>query len=230
MESRATRDESPTASGILLLDDLYAALLAGGRDESSERRESRMHGILRARSDEVTLTLMLMIPDGDPLHYIMNNALLGMRYNNDTKRPEMGAAEPLHRQIVLQSLRKKCPECEGNKCGRKGKYHDVVYKTSSKPGTASQHRLVTGMGGTLQNNVLCEVDPDTGLFSLPPLEAKKALREWGENVIRPGRRWVNREKKTGDRWKIREVRHFELYANTAINGAVGRDVPAMTAD
>jgi hypothetical protein len=236
MDSREAGARAPTA-GLRILDDLHAQYLAGGSHEAPASREQRLYEMLAYRKDEVTMTLLLMTPEGDPCHYVMNNALLGMRYNRDSERVEMHAARPLHQEIVLQSLRKSCAACKAHeedkrapKCERQGKYHPIVYKTSTKSGTGQQHRMIVAMGGTVEDNVLCDVDPETGLFTLEPLEAKKALRQWGENAVRATRRWVDREKKKGDRWKIREVRHFELYGNAALSGVIRQDVPAMTAD
>lgn len=244
MARREARDESPTAeetriveenvhqgNGLQLLTDLRTAYLAGGRSESSEAREQRMMAILMRRRDEVTVTLMLMIEGSDDrIAYILNNALLGMRYDVNAERPIAGMAPPLHSTIRLQSLRKRCAGCEDGSCGRVGKYHDVVYKSGQKSGTGQELKEIVGVGGTVEDNVLCEVDPETGLFSLPPLEAKKALRQWGENAVRATRRWVDRTLKKGDRWKIREVAHYNLYANAVLSGAIRKDVPAMTAD
>lgn len=251
MARREARDESPTAdetriveenvhqgNGLQLLTDLRTAYLAGGRSESSEAREQRMMAILERRRDEVTMTLLLMIEGSDDrIAYILNNALLGMRFDVNAERPIPGAAPPLHSRIELQSLRKSCPKCRAYaeneaapRCERQDRYHDVVYKTGQKSGTGQEHRLITAMGGTVEDNVLCEVDPETGRFSLVPLEAKKALTQWGENAVRPTRRWVDRALKKGDRWKIREVAHYNLYANAVLSGAIRKDVPAMTAD
>lgn len=223
-------------SGLRLVDDMHAAYLAGGVGESQERREERMYALIAQRQEEVTMTLMLMLSDMDPLHNVLNNALLGLRYSKDMQRPEFDAV-PLFPWIELQSLRKSCPKCrahkekpkEAPKCERQGQYHNVTYKTGSKSGTAADHRMITGMGGTVENNVLCEVDPETGRFRLPPLEAKKALREWGENVIKAHRRHPEKDPSKGDRWKIREVRHFELYGNAALIGSnVSQDVHSMS--
>lgn len=244
MARREARDESPTAeeirlveenapagNGLQLLTDLRTAYLAGGRSESAEDRERRMMAILERRRDEVTMTLLLMVEGSDDrIAYLMNNALLGMRWNADDQRPIQGMAKPLHPVIKLQSLRKKCPQCEDGSCGRVGKFHDVVYKTGQKSGTAAEHSLILAMGGTVEDNVLCEVDPETGVFTLTPLEAKKALNQWGENAVSPTRRWVDRKERKGDRWKIRELRHHELYANAVMTGALRKDVPAMPAD
>lgn len=252
MARREAREESPTATetrmeenqgnGLQLLTDLRTAYLAGGRSESNEAREQRMMSILERRRDEVTMTLLLMIEGSDDrIAYLVNNALLGMRWNADDHRPVMGAAPPLHPEIHLQSLRKSCAKCrayaeneEAPRCERQDRYHDVVYKTGQKSGTGQDHRIITAMGGTVENNVLCEVDPDTGYFTLSPLEAKKALMQWGENAVRPTRRWVTRARDgsppRGDRWLIREVRHHELYANAIVTGALRKDVPSMTAD
>lgn len=236
MDSREARAQAPTAAGgdggLGLLHDLRSAYLSGDRHESQEHRQERMYRLIAARRDEVTVTLMLMLHDGDPIAYLLNCALLGMRYNKDSEHDIEHAAPPLHEAIVLQSLRMRCQLCDQRgerNCGRKGKRHDVVYKTGVKSGTGAEHRMIEAMGGTVDTNVLCRVDPDTGLFSLPPLEAKKALRQWGEFAVRAPRRFVNREARKGDRWLIREVRHFELYANAGpLTGIVQQDNAAMT--
>ena len=243
MARREAREESPTAeqvrvvedtrvpgNGLQLLTDLRTAYLAGGRSESNEARERRMMAILDSRADEVTMTLLLMIEGSDDrIAYLINNALLGMRWNADDQRPVMGQAPPLHDRIELQSLRTKCQGCETGACGYVGKFHPIVYKSGQKGGTAQEHKIIVAMGGTVENNVLCDVDPETGRFSLSPLEAKKALRQWGEHAVPPTRRWRDRSTQKGDRWLIREVRHHELYANAVLTGALQKDVPAMTA-
>lgn len=246
MARREAREESPTAmdavmdsaideapaaeqyigSGIAILDDLRNAYLAGGREESIANRERRMHGLMASRRAEVTMTLLLMVDDGGPIANLLNDALLGQRWNADAEKP-VASAIPLHARIELQSLRMRCPRCEDGSCGRVGKYHDVVYKTGQKSGDKQMHETIQAMGGTVEDNVRCRVDPETGRFSLPPLEAKKALRQWGEHAVRAKRRWVDREHKKGDRWLIREVAHHDKYANATIHGAVRQDEQPM---
>lgn len=232
MASREASAEAPTAARNVLdvVQELRAAMFAGGRDEPVERREARMHALIYTRRDEITMTLRLMLHDGDPVTYLLNNALLGLRFNKDVERPEAGVASPIHPVIHLQSLRRACPKCEGNACGRKGKFHDVTYKTLAKSASSADLGLMTSMGWSTGDHVLCKVDPDTGRFSLPPGEAIKALREWGENAIRAKRRWVDRAAKRGDRWKIREIAHWELYANTQLLNQQAEHVEPMTAD
>ena len=230
---REASAKAPTAgTGIRILDDLRATYVAGGPHEAPADRLRRLFTMMEERRDEVTTTLSLMLERVDPIGHYMNLALLGMRYDPDTERDEEGRAEPLHRRIELQSLRMKCPQCEKNQCGRKGKFHDVVYKTSQKGGTGSERNMITAMGGTVENNVLCEVDPETGRFYLSPIEARKALRQWGEFAVNPKRRWVDRQNRKGDRWKIREVAHYERYAFAVLQDTKpdAADVPAMTAD
>jgi hypothetical protein len=231
MDSREASVRAPTATGIGLLHELRAALLSGGKDEDAYSRAERMYALFERRKDEVTMTLLLMMAPGDPVAYLLNNALLGGRWNSDMQRDEWGVAPPLHPQIHLKSLRTKCSQCEGNKCGRKGKYHDITYRAGTKSGTGAELNMITAMGGSADINVLCAVDPDTGEFSLPPMEAKMALREWGEYAVRATRRWVDKANHKGDRWKVRELRHHELYANANLAGSLlHSDVPAMPAD
>ncbi len=230
MESREARAVAPTASGIGLVQDLRSALLAGGSHESPERRADRMFELIEARKDEITMTLLLMMGEGDPVAYYINSALLGMRYSKDSERDELGAAPPLHPVIHLQSLRRHCSLCESEKCGRVGQYHNIVYRRGTKSGTGAELNMIVAMGGTADDNAECEVDPETGLFDLPPFEAKMALREWGEYAVRATRRWKDRQNQKGDRWKVRELRHHELYANAIIGSAGRKDVQTMAAD
>ena len=207
---------------VAVINELRGAYLSGGRHESDTGREVRMNALVVTRADQLTLSLVLMLPDGDPIVYLLNNAFLGMRFSKDLGRPDFTEA-PLFPSIALQSLRVKCAQCSENRCGRKGKAHDVVYKTAPKSGTHVEHRLMTSMGGTTDHNVLCRADPETGLFALAPLEAKKALRQWGESVIRPRRRYTQTG---GDRWLIRDVRHYALYGAGAFTD-VTNDVQPM---
>lgn len=239
MESREASAQAPTAAGLRLYHDLRAAYLQGGRYEGTEAREVRMREIIEGRRDEVTMTLLLMLPDGDPIAYALNNSLLGMKWDGNQERPVVNPdCPPLHPEILLQSLRKSCAKCrayateEGApRCERQDQYHDVTYKTSTRGGTGKELNLISALGGSAENYVLCEVDPDTGYFTLPPLEAKKALREWGENAVRATRRWKDRVNRKGDRWQIREVAHWNLYANAAPGiAAPHQAVKSMSAD
>lgn len=187
-----------------LVDELMHVLASIG---SIEAKHKRAMEVVQRRRDEATLTLVLSHPH-DYIVNVLNDALLGLRFDRDLEMP-VASAVPVKPLILLQSLRKHCKQCKANDCGRQGKYHDIVYKTGTKSGTGAEHRLIAEMGGTPEDNVLCEVDPDTGHFSLPPLEAKKCLRQWGEHIVRP--RFKDRAAKRGDRWLVREVAHHEQY-------------------
>lgn len=232
MASReASALQAPTAYAISLVEELRAVQSSLG-SLPQERREERLGEVIRRRKDEATVTLSLVMSEGDFLTYVLNNVLLGMVWNQDLEQPVVSRA-PLHASITLQSLRRSCQACRAyeadnsiERCPRQGKYHDIVYKTATKSGSGYDHKLVHLMGGQREELVRCEVDPETGHFQLPPLEAKKCLRQWGEYIARP--RWKNKQEQKGDRWVVREVRHHALYKD---NSAPGRnDVAPMIVD
>ncbi len=101
-------------SGIEIVDELHTAYISGGVAEPHAARMERMYGLIAQRKDEITMSLMLMLSDTDPLHDILNNALLGLRYSKDSERPEF-IAKPLFATIELQSLRMSCATCKDGK-------------------------------------------------------------------------------------------------------------------
>lgn len=235
MPREASVAESPAAPryAVSLLDEMAMVSNAGG----PEGLYDRLAGVLRRRADEVTMTLNLMLPEGEYRTYVMNDLLLGMKQDRDTLTPRMGAQPPLHEFITLQSLRKTCGRCKAHEkdpenapaCPRQGQYHNIVYKTSLKEGTGREHSMLVAMGGTPEVNVECDVDPKTGLFKLTPLEAKKCLRQFGEYAIPERRRWKNKaDRSSGDRWLVREPRHHELYTLTGFGNHARGDVQPMT--
>lgn len=201
-------------------------MLAGSIREIAPRHEAIME-LIKRRKDEATMTLVLTLADDWEVS-MLNDALLGMRMDTNTQVPVVGAARPVHRSIKLQSLKRHCRRCDSKEspCGRKGKYHDIVYKTATRSGTFADHKELRMMGGQREETERCEVDPETGLFELEPLEAKKCLRQFGEHI---GHRWVDRKAKKGDRWLVREVLHHRQYVENR-PAFVAKDEPITTAD
>lgn len=233
MASReASAQQAPTAYAITLVEELRAVQSTLG-SLPQELREERLGEVIRRRKDEATVTLSLVMSEGDFLTYVLNNVLLGMVWNADLEQPIVSRA-PLHAAITLQSLLRSCHQCRAyeadesrERCPRQGKFHDITYKTATKSGSGYDHKLTQLMGGQREDLVRCEVDPETGHFQLAPLEAKKCLRQWGEYVARP--RWKNKQEQKGDRWVVREVRHHELYTEKSAPGR-NADVAPMVVD
>lgn len=207
-----------TPALISLPDEI---LMAAQSVMGLQARYDRVMSVIERRASEATLTLVLT-HNVDYVVNVLNDALLGQRYDEEG-RPSI-VVPPVKPLIRLESRLMRCPQCEGNKCGRKGKRHDIVYKTGTKSGTGAEHRQIEHAGGSSIKYIRCVVDPETGLFDLTPAEAKKCLRQFGEPIARP--RWQNTIGKTGDKWIVREVDHFAHYRVSTDDAA--KDVAPLT--
>ena len=181
-----------------LADELSAT--CQGKDDPRETARA----VIERRPNDATIIDALTEPD-KYARKLINDVLLGVVYDRGTLSERLGG-KPLRKGYQLQSLLKHCPRCDSGGCKRKGKYHDIVYKTDVKERGGRQLKAMSRDGAELDEMVLCKVDPETGMFleQLDPNEAKKCLRQWGEYGGPKSQRYLNREARTGDKWVVRD--------------------------
>lgn len=136
----------------------------------------------------VTVTEVLL----EPVRIVklrMQRALLGMRID-ESSGLDLPSGKPVMRSVKLRSVVTRCAECAGpdrNDCGRRGLPHDIDYKTGQVEGNAKELRRAASLNGTANLYERVEVDPETGDFELPVLEAIKVLKQFGQHIQRPGK-------------------------------------------
>lgn len=199
--AQAPTDDGPIQAEIRNAMQSYSAV---------EKKHEACMSVMFRRAADVTMTLALTEKD-DIVKYYLNDGVLGMRQLPGTDTPDMHAFDPVHDSYQLQSLRQRCARCKDNACGREGQFHNVTYKTGQKQGNAKELASLRVQGVPVENTRTCEVDPETGLFlkRMSPIETKKILKQFGENVAKP--RWVDRHARKGDRWIVRDCAHWERY-------------------
>jgi hypothetical protein len=187
---------------------LVADLVALGRRLHLEKRaplqiEDAQQELIEERRDVVTLTkVLLMSVNGpeSPIRAVLWRALWGIELVPQSGQffEKAAAFQPLHPETELASLL----------VGPDGKYQPISIKTGANGPEVTEF----------------SVDPETGAF-LRPCSVRDAvllLKSFGESIKQP--RFMDTDRRRGDRWLVRERRHHELY------GAPddGTNAPAVT--
>ena len=200
--------EALWGDGVMSLS-LAQEIRLGMTGSSAIERMERAHRLLAQRGGDLTVTLAISEPD-ILIRRLINQVITGRRYDENTET-DVVSEPPIHLAIHLASLQKICPLCATGACGRVDQFHDITYKTGLKAVDARGIRQLKLEGRRLMNVKLCKVNKDSGAFLSPvsPDEAIKILRQLGENIVVP--RFRDRDKRTGDRWLVRDLAHHARY-------------------
>jgi hypothetical protein len=189
----------------------------------------------RRRAQDVTATGYLTCDDRS-VRAILGWAIFGLIPDKSTGKEVPNPEGPVVKGFQLRSRLTKCTQCEDNKCGRAGQFHDIVYITGSRltyhgqeiDGKVAKRMSANGIDRDIR--VKCAVDPKTGLFKelVNGDEAVKILRQFGVGTRKPRyNEFVKRgQEHKVDMWVVDEPRFNELKKNVVVEDEL-KSAPAI---